>query len=128
MSSHSHPAATRPSDYPAVGHLVPVWVLCLTALALTVLTVVTVAVRYIDLGEFNIWIAMIIATIKAALVCMYFMHLRYDRPFNALVLIFATLFMLLFIGFLLTDTAAYRAEMVPPTSKEYAPGITRMKQ
>lgn len=128
MSSNSQSTTARPSDYPAVGHLVPVSILAMTALALMVLTVITVAVRYVNLGEFNIWIAMIIATIKAALVCMYFMHLRYDRPFNALVLVFALLFSLLFMGFALTDTVAYRADLIPPTAKEYAPGITRMKQ
>lgn len=127
MSSSSHSAAARPSDQPAVGHLVPISILLATCLALMFLTLVTYLVIFIDLGELNIWIALIIATVKAALVCMYFMHLRYDRPFNALVLVFSLVFMLLFLAFAMTDTWAYQKELVPPTSKEYAPAITRGK-
>jgi len=45
--------------------------------ALIVFTAITVAVAYIDLGIFNIYIALTIAAIKALLVLLYFMHLRY---------------------------------------------------
>ena len=45
--------------------------------ALAVLTCVTVAVSYIDLGgSGNIALALVIATLKAALVAMFFMHLK----------------------------------------------------
>lgn len=47
-------------------------------LALLFLTAVTVAVAQIDFGWFNAFIAMLIATIKGALVLLYFMHLKYD--------------------------------------------------
>ncbi|NQZ58145.1 MAG: cytochrome C oxidase subunit IV family protein, partial [Lentisphaeraceae bacterium] len=32
-------------------------------------------------------IAMIIASVKAALVCLFFMHLKYDKPLNRLTFI-----------------------------------------
>ena len=43
----------------------------------------------VDLGGLNLWIAMAIATVKATLVVLYFMHMRYDRPVNAIVFVTA---------------------------------------
>ena len=47
-------------------------------------------------------IAVGIATVKASLVALYFMHLRYDQPFYAIVLLTA----LLFLGDLPVDHVA----------------------
>lgn len=44
---------------------------------LLVLTGVTVGVATIDLGEFNIIVAMLIAGFKATLVLLFFMHVKY---------------------------------------------------
>lgn len=46
-------------------------------LTLMVLTAVTVAVAFIDLGPFNTIAAMSIALVKATLVVLFFMHIRY---------------------------------------------------
>jgi cytochrome c oxidase subunit 4 len=46
-------------------------------IALTVLTVVTWSVAKLDLGKMNAVVAMTIAVIKATLVVLYFMHVRY---------------------------------------------------
>lgn len=43
-----------------------------------VLTVITVLIAYVDLGVFNTTIALGIAFFKAALVILYFMHVRYS--------------------------------------------------
>lgn len=94
--------------HPLVGHLVPTSILVATGMALLVLTVITVAVRYIDVGEFNIHIALGIAVIKAALVCLFFMHLRWDRPFNSLMFVACVLFVLLMMSFTVMDTTQYR--------------------
>jgi cytochrome c oxidase subunit 4 len=99
-----------------------------TAVALVILTVLTVAAKLIDLGPLNLYIAMFIAVIKAALVCLFFMHLKYDRPFNSIVFIASVLFMALFLWLAVLDTATYRNEVIPPTAKEFAPGLTRFKQ
>ena len=85
---------------------------------LLVLTVITVAATWIDLGGFNLWLAMIIATVKGALVALYFMHLRYDRPFNAIVFLTALLFVTLFVGLALTDTKEYQPELIPGYAPE----------
>jgi len=91
----------------AIGHIVPVRILLAVWAALLVLTVLTVAASWIDLGGLNLWAALAIATFKASLVALYFMHLRYDRPFNAVVFLSAFFFVMLFVGLALIDTAQY---------------------
>jgi cytochrome c oxidase subunit 4 len=46
--------------------------------ALVVLTAVTVAVSYVHLGMMNVVVALLIASVKASLVALFFMHLRYE--------------------------------------------------
>lgn len=76
------------------------------------LTAVTVWVTFIDLGRSgNLIIAMVIATIKAFMVCAYFMHLRYDKPFNAVVFTSSLLFVALFITITLLDKAEYEPDI-----------------
>lgn len=100
-------------------HVVPMRVLVTVWLGLMILTVITVAVTWVDLGSLNLWLAMAIATLKASLVLLYFMHMRYDHPFNAIVFIGALLFVMLFVGLALIDTRAYQPELIPG----YAPGM-----
>lgn len=101
-------------------HVVPMKILVGVWLALMVLTVVTVGVTHWDFGGgINLWIAMAIATLKASLVAMYFMHLRYDSPFYGVILVFSLLFVMLFIGFALMDTTEYESTLIP----HYAPLI-----
>ena len=102
-----------------VSHVVPVKVLLGVWLALMVGTVVTVAVTYLDLGRASIYVALAIALVKATLVAVYFMHLRYDKPFNALVFVGCLIFVTLFIGLSMSDSAAYRAEV----QKRQAPSL-----
>jgi cytochrome c oxidase subunit 4 len=124
--AHSHTAAQgnaseHAASHPLVGHLVPVSTLLFTAFTLLVLTVITVAVRYIDIGEFNIWVAIGIAVVKAALVATFFMHLRWDRPFNLLVFVGCTLFVVLMMAFCVLDTGQYRASQYtgnPPVAQQ----------
>ena len=58
-------------------HVVPRRIYFAIFLALIVLTGVTVAVAYNDLGPMNAVVAITIACIKAALVVLHFMHVRY---------------------------------------------------
>lgn len=68
-------------------------------IALLVLLVVTVAVAYIDLGAFNLPIAMLIATIKASFIVLYFMHVKYSPRLIAI--LFGSSLYILLIGALL---------------------------
>ena len=101
------------------SHAVPLRVLAAVWGTLMILTWVTVSATKIDAGGFNIVIALGIAVVKSAYVALYFMHLRYDRPFNAVILISALAFVALFIGLALLDTKEYQSDLIPG----YAPGI-----
>ncbi len=73
-------------------------------LVLLVLTGVTWGVSYISLGMGNVAVALLIASVKAGLVALYFMHLRYE---NKLVWTFALVplfFLSLIIFGTLSDT------------------------
>ncbi len=102
-----------------VGHLVPIRVLAATAFALLVLTVVTVWAASFDFGAANIWIALFIAVLKGSLVVLFFMHLRYDRPFNGVIFVTSLAFVALFISLAMTDTLEY----APDVDKGNAPGV-----
>jgi cytochrome c oxidase subunit IV len=99
-----------------IGHISPIGALIGVFALLIFFTVLTVAVTYVDLGPANIWIALGVAVIKGALVGLYFMHLRYDSPFNGLVLVAAFLFLAVFIGISLMDTGEYLPGKQPPAS------------
>ena len=102
---------TDSSEHPSLIHIAPLWVLFAVWLALILLTVVTVAVTKVDLGSLNLWLAMAIATVKASLVALFFMHLWWDRPFHSVVLIGSLIFVMLFVGLALMDTMEYQPEL-----------------
>jgi len=73
-------------------------------LALLVLTGVTAGVSFIDLGPFNTIVALVIATVKALLVVLIFMHVKYasDR-LTKVVLVSALFWLFLLLGLSLAD-------------------------
>lgn len=95
-------------------HAMALWKLFAVFAALIVLTVLTVAVTYIDLGNLNIFIALGIALVKALLVLMWFMHLRYDAPINSFVILTSIAFVVLFIALAMVDTTEYSGAFQPP--------------
>jgi cytochrome c oxidase subunit IV len=70
---------------------------------LLVLTGVTVAVAFQDLGPLNTPIALGIAGFKAFLVGTWFMHLRYSRRLTWVFAIGSLLWLALMISFTITD-------------------------
>ena len=88
MSSHVH--------IPKVGTLVAVWA------ALIVLTGLTSAASYIDVGEWNIVLALAIAVTKASLVVWIFMGVRYVTTLTRLFVVAGLVW--LFIMILLTSS------------------------
>ena len=124
-SSHSHDGHGHGDGHPLVGHVVPLNMLFATGMALIALTVVTVAVRYVDVGEFNIWIALGVAVVKAALVILIFMHLKWDRTFNLLTLIGSILFVLLLIAFAMMDVHQYERQLTPGNPKAVAETLAK---
>jgi len=110
MANHEH------ND---LAHVAPMKVLLGVFLALVIFTVITVMATWVDLGRYNLLLALAIAVVKAALVVMYFMHLRYDKPFNAVVFVGCLVFVAIFISLSLLDTGAYKGQM----KNEQAPGV-----
>ncbi len=111
----SQATTTQPNpDAQAHVHVMSPRVLLATWGALMILTVLTVAATYVDLGGMNLWLALLLATVKASIVALYFMHLRYDSPFHGLVLAAALLFVAVFIGIAMLDAVEYQADFDPP--------------
>ncbi len=102
----NHPTSPRDPSRVHV-HVMPVKTLLTVAGALILLTVLTVAMTAVDTGAWEIWVSMGIASFKAALVALYFMHLRYDKSFNGLVFVTALVCLAIFLGFTLYDADIY---------------------
>ena len=62
-----------------------------------------VAAAYVNLGAGNVVVALVIATIKASLVVLFFMHLRWDKPVNGIIAMAGFLFLGIFLMFDLLD-------------------------
>lgn len=86
-------------------HIIPKSVLLQVFGALIVLTGITYGVAQIDLGPLNVPVAILIAAVKATLVVMFFMALKYDNPVNTLTFTMGVIFVVVFITFTLFDTA-----------------------
>ena len=101
-----------------VGHIVSHKILIATGFALLVLTVITVLAAEFDFGRANVFVALAIAAVKASLVVLFFMHLRWDRPFNSFIFVASIFFVGLFIAFALTDTVEYETEINPGNAEK----------
>ena len=114
MMSHQSAVSTDfagHDEHTSHSHAMPLWLLVATFATLIALTVVTVSASKLSLGAAEIWVAMGIATVKAVLVALYFMHLRYDKPFNILLMLFTLVFVAIFVGLTLVDAQAYQPEI-----------------
>jgi cytochrome c oxidase subunit 4 len=94
-------------------HIIPKALLLKVFVTLVVLTVITALTGQADLGPFNflhVPLAVGIAVIKATLVVLFFMGLKYDRPINALSFIIGLLMVGVFLAFTLLDML-YRGDI-----------------
>lgn len=87
------------------GHVSPKGVYYAIFATLMVLTGVTVAVAYIDLGMFNPAVALGIAIFKATLVILFFMHVKYSSRLTKLVVMTSLFFLALLLGETFMDYA-----------------------
>ena len=72
--------------------------------ALIILTAVTVAVSYVHLGMMNVVVALLVASVKASLVALFFMHLRQESPLVWGFALAPLVFLVLIIAGTLSDT------------------------
>jgi len=78
-------------------------------IALMILTVVTATVATVDLGRFNTVVALVIATSKALLVVLFFMHVKYTSEKLTKMVIISSIFWLLLLLFLSLSDYSTRA-------------------
>ena len=90
------------------GHVSPLKVYIGIFLTLMVLTAVTVAVAYVDLGQFNKVVALGIASFKATLVVLYFMHVKYASRLTKLVVVSGFFFLAILLGLTMSDYGSRR--------------------
>lgn len=114
MSEHAHDhghgaeAHGDGHDDHGLAHTTPVSLLVGILAILLVLTILTVSVTSFDLGsQGNLVVAMVIATIKAALVVTFFMHLFWDKKFHLILFMTSVLFLILFLSMAITDRGEY---------------------
>ncbi len=127
-----HETLSRDEAHSAQVHVTPfgtmLWVFVIL-LALTALTVWSSNVHGFWIGNteivmggtVHILIAMSIAVIKATLVAMFFMHLKYDQPMNTVIAAATVFAVIMFIGLTLADSAT-RGVMDPMEHKVVVPG------
>jgi cytochrome c oxidase subunit 4 len=94
--SHSH-------AHDEVGHVVPESTFVKVLIALLVLTVLTVAAAQVDLGKWNIVGALVIASIKASLVIVIFMHGKYENRILWTYIVIPFILLAIMIGGIFTD-------------------------
>jgi len=108
--------------------------------ALLVLTGLTYAVSYMSLGPASLPVAILVAVVKAALVCGYFMHLKYDDRYHVFVFLSTLIFVGIFFTFTIFDLSS-RAKLneeqgtffrntwdrEPPPAPQLPPGVEEVK-
>ncbi len=94
--------------------------------ALMLGTYVTVRAAFVDLGKMNIVLALGIATIKATLVVLYFMHARYSPKRTQLVIVCSVFWLAIMLALTLTDYTTRSHETQPGVSHLARPGASHL--
>jgi len=84
-------------------HVIPASIYVGIWAILMFLTGLTVFVSFIELHDWNIVLALTIATIKATLVVLFFMHLYYSSKLTKVTVIAAIFFLFLLLALSMTD-------------------------
>lgn len=92
-------------EHQETHHILSYGKLGLVLAVLLILTAVTVGVSYLDLGFFNVPIALAIACTKVTFVLLFFMHLRYEGAVINISFISTVLVLIILISFTFWDVA-----------------------
>ena len=106
------------SEHEHTEHIVSPGVYLTIITTLRVLTGITVFAAFVNLGRFNIVVALLIATIKATLVVLIFMHAKYVPERTKLVIIAGIFWLALLLFMTLSDYLSrvdYRGVRYPMT-------------
>jgi cytochrome c oxidase subunit 4 len=116
MATHAH----RYED-----HITPLGVYLGVGVTLLALTAITVAISRIHLGPWNAVVALAIASLKALLVALFFMHLLYDRKIYMVVISVALVMLGILIALTMADILRrgdiydFQANPISPNAKIY---------
>lgn len=110
--AHGHSVDAHGHGDGEFAHPAPISMLLAVFFALLGLTFLTVFQSRFDLGDMEIVLTLAIATVKAGLVIAFFMHLLWDKPLNAIVILSSLIFVSLFLGFCLMDAKGYRNQLI----------------
>jgi cytochrome c oxidase subunit 4 len=100
-------------------HIVPARLYVLIWAILIVCTVLTAWVATVDLGKFNTVVALGIATFKASVVVLIFMHVKYTSEKMTKAILMASVFWLLLLLVLsLTDYSSRPQGLLIPSSSD----------
>jgi cytochrome c oxidase subunit 4 len=92
---------------------------------LLVLTVITVLAAGFSFGSWNVIIALGIASVKASLVALYFMHLRHDKPMSAIIFVTGAAVLGVFLMICTLDSNARGDNPVRPATRDIgAPALS----
>lgn len=94
--SHSH-------GHDEIGHVVPEKTFLKILITLLCLTVITVLAAQVDLGKWNIVGALLIASVKASLVILVFMHGKYENKIIWTYILIPFILLAIMIGGVFTD-------------------------
>ena len=84
-------------------HIVPKKIYLATWATLMVMTLVTTLVAFVDLGRFNTVLALAIATFKATLVVLFFMHAKYTPRLTRVVITAGIFWLGILLAFSMVD-------------------------
>jgi cytochrome c oxidase subunit 4 len=85
------------------GHVAPKGMYYAVFMALMVLTIITWAITYVDLGEFNLILALAVAITKAMLVIIYFMHMKWSPKLFKVTIGSSVFFLMIMFVLMLSD-------------------------
>jgi cytochrome c oxidase subunit 4 len=106
------------SEHEHTEHIVSPGMYLAIITTLLILTGLTVGAAFVNLGRFNIAVALLIATVKATLVVLIFMHAKYAPERTKLVIIAGIFWLALLLFMTLSDYASrvdYRGVRYPMT-------------
>ena len=84
-------------------HVMPVRTNIAVFVALLVLLIATVGAAYLPLGDWHFPVAMTIATAKAVLIVLFFMHVLYSHKLTMIIALAGFLWLAIMVGLTLSD-------------------------
>jgi cytochrome c oxidase subunit 4 len=109
-------------------HIVSPKVYAVIFSSLMIGTAITVWAAFQNFGKFNIVIALVIASIKATLVVLYFMHARYSPKRTQLVIICSVFWLAIMLALTLADYDTRAHDLQPGVSRLTAPAPSHFFQ